>query len=132
MSGGLRVSDLFSTVTTHKFEAIWSASGELKHKELMKLVGLNRQMVAAWSGTLIDSVRYDDRMSENVESYLYRIANIVDHIAEVFDNHQTKIKQWFFVSNPSLGGMSPLKMIQSGKEEKLLQIILDLKNGNIA
>lgn len=38
-------------------------------------------------------------------------------------NDQDKVKAWFITSNPLLGDISPVKMIQTGRIDKLAKLV---------
>lgn len=40
-----------------------------------------------------------------------------------FQGDKTKVEAWFREDNPMLGGVSPLRMIQLGRGEKLVKIV---------
>lgn len=53
-------------------------------------------------------------------------------VSEFFKDTPEKIELWFNIENPMLGNVSANKMIEVGRAEKLLKIIKNMLEGNMA
>jgi hypothetical protein len=56
------------------------------------------------------------RRRENINKCMY-------YINDYFNSDQQKVYKWITTKNPNLGGITPYDMLESGKEEKLLEFI---------
>lgn len=56
--------------------------------------------------------------------HIREIDDIIDMVADYFDGDLEKIKLWFDIENPLLGGMSPRDMIIYGRHLKLRKFVL--------
>jgi len=52
-----------------------------------------------------------------------------EEVASFFKQNEKKTVRWFFAENPMLGGIRPIEMIIMGRQKKLMQFILDQKEG---
>jgi uncharacterized protein (DUF2384 family) len=52
-------------------------------------------------------------------------------VADFFQGDADKINAWWYTPNPMLGDVKPAEMIGWGREEKLLKIIREMRNGEM-
>lgn len=69
------------------------------------------------------SIRYDEKMPDELQERLGEWAILVNLVAEFFDGDLNRTVQWFKMPNPLLGYMSPRDMIRAGRFKKLLKFI---------
>lgn len=53
-------------------------------------------------------------------------------VSDFFGDDRTKIDTWFTTPNPMLGNMEPAVMLVLGKGDRLLRIVRNLREGNVA
>lgn len=85
---------------------------EFKNEDVAKATDISRA-----------SVRYDDKMPDELQERLREWAIVVNLVAEFFDGNLDRTVQWFRMPNPLLGYMSPRDMIRVGRFKKLLKFI---------
>ena len=124
---------LFSNITKSKRLPLYDSSGTTEPKRVAQFLSFSNADVAKISATAVSSVRFEaNRVPEKIRSRMMEIANICELVAEHFDGDAERTVMWFREKNPMLGGLSPRDMLRFGRYQKLLQIIMDFKSGNIA
>ena len=68
------------------------------------------------------SVRYDQKMPEELRERLIEWATAINLVANFFGSGEKAIL-WFQTANPLLGNMTPRDMIRVGRFKKLLKFI---------
>lgn len=126
-------TSLFSNVTKAKRLPLYDQSGQTEPKLVVDFLKFSNADVAKISMTAVSSVRFEpNRIPEKIRTRMIEIANICELVAEHFDGDAERTVMWFREKNPMLGGVSPRDMLRFGRYQKLLQIIMDFKSGNIA
>ena len=126
-------SKIFDNVTNKKNLPIYTPDGQTDPKKLANYLEFSNQDMAKAAGISEKSVRYDNkRMPDSLRIRVAEIANVCEMVAEHFDGDAERTALWFRFKNPILGGISPRDMIRFGRYQKLLQVIMDFKHGNIA
>lgn len=128
------VLDPFANISRSKSLPIYKGKDhELDFKKLADYLNFSNQDIAKASDVSATSVRFDaNRMPEKMKIRLREIANICELVAEHFNGDPSKTALWFNSKNPMLGGITPRDMLRFGRYSKLVQIIMDFKNGNLA
>jgi hypothetical protein len=122
-------SGLFDTVPKDKILSFLyegADAGEINVKELVDFLGLDRAEVATICGDMnIDSVRFDNRMPQQIRNKFIEIANLCELVAKNFSGDPTKTQTWFMVKNPLLEDCSPIELIKDGKLDIVYTSILN-------
>lgn len=66
------------------------------------------------------------KISINPQTY-----EIITKLYDLFQNYD-KVDLWLYTKNPMLGYITPIKLIYVGRGHKVLQMIDNAKEGNIA
>lgn len=122
--------NLFKTVPATDHLGFW-ANQILSARNVADFVGLDRKEVARVSGVSPASVRWDQKIPQEVRARLTEIAVVCGLVAQFFDGDAVKTKLWFQTRNPLLGNLSPRDMIRYGRHEKLRRFVMDalVENG---
>lgn len=127
-----RSDSIFDNVSSKRVLPIYT-EGQTDPKKLASYLEFSNQDMAKAADISENSVRYDSkRMPEKLKTRISEIANICELVAEHFEGDSERTALWFKSKNPILGGISPRDMIRFGRYQKLLQVIMDFKHGNIA
>lgn len=78
----------------------------------------------------VNSVRWDEKMSPELEEHISQWANLLNLVAEHFGGDAEKTALWFSTENPMLGNIAPRDMIKVGRYNKLYKFILNALSGN--
>lgn len=126
-------SNVFDNVSKAKRLPLYRKDGTTDPKLVADFISLQNQDVAKISDISLNSVRYEPgRIPINIQTRMAEIANICELVAEHFDGDPERTVLWFKSKNPILGGLTPRDMIRFGRYQKLIQILMDYKQGNIA
>lgn len=120
---------LFSTVPTHDYLGMLQEGNLKKVAEYLKLT---TEEVANATRVPKASVRYDNKMPEELEQRLQEIAVICELVAEHFKGDLQQTTLWFQINNPLLGNISPRDMIRIGRYQKLIKFIQSALMGDSA
>jgi hypothetical protein len=97
--------------------------GTINAKVLVEFLELDRADVANICDINLESVRYDQKMPQQIRIKFIEIANLCELVAENFGGDQIKTRTWFLVKNPLLGDSSPIDLIKNGQIDKLYSSI---------
>ncbi len=118
-------AQLFSSVprkdVLHLFD---KSSGEPNYKRTIELLNFSKNDVAAAADVPQTTVRYDQRMSDDLKERIKEWAIAIGLVAEFFGD-EGKTLLWFSSPNPMLGGLRPRDMIKIGRFNKLHKFILN-------
>lgn len=125
---------IFGNISNTKIPDFYKPGGEPDYRYVvsvfMKFTNADLAKIASIS---IKSVRYeDDRMPPVLKERIREIMNVCEIVFEMMGNDIEKTQLWFRTRNQMLGNISPRDMIRYGRYSKLLDILMDIKNGNIA
>ena len=121
--------ELFQTVSNKDYLGVSSDDENLK--QVVVFLDLKKNDVSKATGQAKSSIRYDHRMSSELKTRLFEIANIINLAASYFNGDMKKTQLWFQTKNPLLGNISPRDMIRYGRYAKLQQFVLNALAGNI-
>ena len=96
-----------------------------------KFLGLEKEDVSKAANTPKSSIRYDDRMPNDLKIFFNEIAIVCELVATYFNGDIKKTALWFKIENPALGGISPRDMIRFGRFKKLKQFIQNQLEGDV-
>lgn len=119
---------LFNTVSKKDYLDYTSSSSDLK--KVVKFLELTSNDVSKATGQRKDTIRYDERISHELQERLEEIGNIINLTASFFDGDLKKTSIWFKTKNPLLGDVSPRDMIRYGRYDKLQKFIFNALDGN--
>lgn len=89
---------------------------------IVKFLDFKQEDVSKVVGVPKSSIRYDDKMPEELRRRLFEWATLINLVAGHFKD-EVKTVQWFTTPNPLLGGISPRDMIRFGRYKKLLKFV---------
>jgi hypothetical protein len=92
------------------------------YEKINKVLDFSKKDVSKAASVPESSVRYDNKMPQELEQRLTEWAQAISLVGEYFQDFDKTIL-WFRVSNPALGGISPRDMIRVGRFKKLLRFI---------
>jgi hypothetical protein len=117
-------SNLFSNIPSKDHLSFWADHG-LDAQRVAKFLDLNKRDVAHLADVSPASVRWDQKIPQEVLSYLTEIAVICGLVAQFFDGDPRKTQLWFQTRNPLLGNISPRDMVRYGRHEKLRKVVME-------
>jgi hypothetical protein len=123
--------NLFGTVPDRDYLGFW-AKQVLNAREVVQFLDLDKRDVAKLAGVAPASVRFDQKIPNEVLDRLKEIANICGLVAQFFAGDVAKTALWFKTVNPLLGNISPRDMIRYGRYEKLRRFVMSAMEENAA
>ncbi len=96
-------------------------NGKLNKEKVIRVLNYNKKDVAAALDVPVKSIRYDERMPRNVQQRFEEWASTINLVGSYFEDVNRTI-QWFQVSNPQLGGISPSNI--STETSWILEVVL--------
>lgn len=123
---------IFDVVPKEDYLGFRSSDGQFIPKNVVEFLDLKNDEVAKAANVSEASVRYDERMPEDLKIRILEIGNICQLVAREFKGDRVRTATWFKVSNPYLGNISPRDMIRLGRYKKLYKILQNLIAGNVA
>ena len=112
---------LFGNVPQDRFKLLPHNQPDAKRIANTFLRFQNKDVSSA-TGIPLQSVRFDERMPEELRERAFEWAIAINLVGEFFGNESQTIL-WFQTPNPMLGSISPKEMIKRGRFRKLLQFI---------
>jgi hypothetical protein len=122
-------SPLFSTVPDKDYLGFYSGSN-LNYQDVVKFAALEKKDVSRATGVPISSIRYDDKIPQELRERLTEWANLFNLVAGYFRGDVRKTALWFQIRNPLLGELSPRDMIRIGRYKKLISFVLNSLSEN--
>lgn len=112
---------LFRTIPKDDYFELFN-KGEPDVKKVLALLKYKKEDVSAAISIPVGSVRYDEKMPQELKERVIEWAVALNLVAGFFKD-QEKTVLWFFMPNPLLGEMSPRDMIRVGRFKKLIKFI---------
>lgn len=78
------------------------------------------------------SVRLDAPIPDAVTTRVHEIACIASLVAEYFNGDANKVALWFDLANPMLGNISPRNLIRAGRQQAVLNFVMEAREGERA
>ena len=122
---------LFATVPERDYLGFW-ADQTLNTRGVAHFLDLDKRDIAKLSGVSTASVRFDQKIPQEVLERLQEIANICGLVAQFFEGNVAKTALWFKTVNPLLGNITPRDMIRYGRYEKLRRFVMSALEENAA
>ena len=104
-------------------------NGEPQYKRPVEFLRFKKDDVAVATNTPKSSIRYDQKMPEELKERLTEWATAINLVASYFEDTD-KTMLWFQVPNPLLGNVSPRDMIRLGRFKKLYKFIVSALDEN--
>ena len=118
-------SSFFNTVPEQDLFNFFEHEEEQLHlqpKKVIDFLKFSKNDVAAATGQTATSVRYDQKMPEEIRERITEWAIAINLVGSFFkDFHKTMM--WFQIPNPQLGGITPRDMIRIGRFKRLMKFI---------
>lgn len=102
---------------------------DVKGERIVKLLKYKKSEVSQASGIKPTSIRYDEKMPQELAERLIEWAMAINLVAGFFKN-QDKTMLWFDTPNPHLGEQTPKDMIRIGRSKKLIKFIRNALSEN--
>ncbi len=119
--------DIFKNMPRHDYLGILKSDNP--SKTVVDFLKFSKADVASATNVLKASIRYDNKIPEELLQRLQEIGVICDLVADYFKG-DIKTALWFQISNPALGNMSPRDMIRCGRYKKLIKFVQNAFAGN--
>ncbi len=119
---------LFSTVPTEDHLSLFRG-GKTDYQKVVQLLDFSKRDVAKAFNIPLHSVRFDQKIPDELEGRLREWATALDLVAQYFKDQQ-KTVLWFRLSNPLLGNIAPRDLIRVGRFNKLYRFILNALSEN--
>ncbi len=123
------MSGLYDTVSKSDPLNFWENHG-LDYGSVSNFLELNKKELSKVGGVSVQSVRFDNKIPNDLKDRLEQIANICNLVAEFFDGDAEKTALWFRTLNPMLGDLSPRDMIRFGRYKRLQKFVLSAREEN--
>ncbi len=128
MQAQRKAVDIFSTIPKHDHLGIFKEDNA--SKKIVDFLNLSKEDVANVTGLPKASIRYDNRIPDELVQHLQEIGITCELVAEYFKGDLRKTTLWFNIRNPALGNISPRDMIRYGRYQKLVKFIQNAFSGN--
>lgn len=125
----LQEPPLFQNIPEKDYLSV-SSRGHTDYTKVVKLLKFKTEDVAAATGVAVGSVRYDERIPQEVSERISEWGTLLNLVAQFFKGDEDKTLLWFSISNPMLGGVIPRDMIRGGRAKKLIKIVVNALSGN--
>lgn len=122
----MHARDIFSTVPKEDHLGLIQNLANVQN-----FLNLDKADLSKAANIAKSSVRFDERMPQDLKDLLYEIAIVCELVAEHFNGDAEKTALWFKMKNPSLGGLSPRDMIRFGRFQKLKKVVQQRLEGNV-
>ncbi len=102
---------------------LFTEDGEVSIENTCEFLELSRTQLASAFGVSENSIR-QDRMSQRTKNRFFALAEAMERVAMLFDEHQKKnTRLWFRLPNPNFGGASPRTLIIRRRFEVVMKFI---------
>jgi hypothetical protein len=122
-------SPLFSTVPEKDYLGFYSGT-DLNYQNVVKFAEMEKKDVSRATGVPLSSIRYDEKIPQELRDRLIEWANLFNLVAEYFRGDVRKTALWFQIRNPLLGEISPRDMIRVGRYKRLISFVLNSLSEN--
>lgn len=111
---------LFSSIPKDVFQFFDGA--QVRGQKVVDVLGFKKADVSVAANIAANSVRYDQRMPEELQRRLVEWATAINAVGAFFGDMDKTIL-WFQTPNPLLGNTPPREMIRVGRFKKLFSFI---------
>ena len=120
---------IYQTVPDKDYFSL-SSKGNIDYGAVVKRLSFEKKDVSTATGVPLASIRYDDKIPQEVRERITEWATLLNLVAQHFQGDLNKTIMWFTMPNPLLGNISPRDMIRFGRYKKLLNFILNAAGEN--
>ena len=113
---------LFATVPQTDPLALFQGD-KPRGQHITEMLHLKTKDVARATRLSKNSIRYDLKMPDTLESWLREVGTTATLVAEFFGGDPSKTQRWFSTPNPQLGNVTPTDLIKIGRVRKLLTFV---------
>lgn len=113
---------IFDTVPKNDLFKFFGKDNAVNGRRVVESLKFKKEDVATAANVPMASVRYDVKMSADLEQRLIEWATALNLVGNYFQDIN-KTLLWFQVPNPHLGDYSPRDMIRLGRYNKLMRFI---------
>ena len=124
----ISTAQAFNNVPNHDHLRFFTNS-KLEPKKVVEFLKFDQTDVAKATSLPKASIRYDQRIPEELEQRLTEIAVVCELVAGYFKGDVQKTALWFQLPNPLLGNIAPREMIRYGRYKKLLKFVQSALSG---
>lgn len=121
---------IFDTIATKRIPIFYKPNGDTDYKEISVFLQLDTDDLAKIAKISVSSVRYAGKMPAALVDRMEEMKNICELVFEMVGD-LPKTQLWFRTKNPMLGNNSPRDLLRLGRYQKLHDVLMDIKNGNI-
>jgi len=121
--------DIFSNIASKDYLSLFEG-GQPKHKAVVDMLGFRKLDVAKATAVPVGSIRYDEKIPQELVDRLAEWANLLNLVAGHFSGDMKRTSMWFAAQNPMLGDMAPRDMMRYGRYSKLLKFVLNALTSN--
>lgn len=125
----VQAQELFGNIPQNDILGFYQ-QGKPQYKRPVEFLRYKKADVAVATNTAQNSIRYDDKMPEELRERIIEWASAINLVASYFNNLD-KTMMWFQMPNPKLGNISPRDMIRLGRFKKLYKFITTALDENM-
>lgn len=123
-------NSFFENLASVKINSFYKSTGEINYKEIPIFLQLTSDDMAKIAKISVKTVRYDEKMPTVLKERVEEIKNICELVYEMLGD-VSKTQLWFRTKNQMLGNNTPRDLIRFGRYQKILDILIDIKRGNM-
>jgi hypothetical protein len=118
----------FDTVPKKDYLSLFQ-NDKPKYDGVVEFLEFKKSDVSKAASVPVSSVRYDDKIPEELHERIREWATLLNLVAEHFGGNAQKTALWFTTFNPLLG-ITPRDMIRFGRYKKLVKFVLNARAEN--
>jgi len=109
---------LTDNIAKQDYIGFYSGDGP-NYQVVPEFLRIDKKDASRIAGVAVSSVRYDNRIPNDLAERLEEIANIANRVVGLFDGDVQKAALWFRTKNALLGNVSPRDMLRMGRYSRL-------------
>jgi len=117
--------DIFATVPEHDYLSFFQEDDKPKYHDIARFLEFKKEDISKATGVPLSSVRYDEKIPEELHERIREWANLLNLVAEHFQGDAKRTALWFTMQNPLLGNVTPRDMIRFGRYKKLFKFVVN-------
>ena len=121
---------LFSNIAAKKIPAFYKENGETDYKEISVFLQLSNDDLAKIARISVKTIRFNGNIPLALKERMEEMKNVCELVFEMLGSIE-KTQLWFKTKNQMLGNVSPKDLLRFGRYQKLLDVLMDIKNGNV-
>lgn len=121
---------LFSNIAAKRIPSFYKENGETDYKEISVFLQLSNDDLAKIARISVKTVRFNGNIPIALKERMEEMKNVCELVFEMLGNIE-KTQLWFKTKNQMLGNTSPRDLLRFGRYQKLLDVLMDIKNGNV-